>query len=349
MARKRKNRYKERIEKGNYTSIPNEIFEAIYQQGFTRNESKIFWFIVRKTWGWEKDREIISLKLFAENTNLSKISISEALRTLQQRRIITKNGKNIYEIQMDIDKWILKKKIKNNKLEGKKITENGNNLTENGKSLTENGNKSSLKPSTEANQQTPRTTILRTTILRKTTATAKPAAADISLLPNLKTNLKITLKTWGISDNKINELLKILIDHGHIDINEHINLWIEHIKHIKPKNPAGFLITMVKENANPPRIESPTARKLRELKEEEKEKLFKQAKIELGRLSSKKAILAWLHKLPESYHSRLEKHLNYVYPTKHSYREAKKEWLEKPVKSSSTSRRDDKYGDLYEK
>ncbi len=89
---------------------------------------------------------------------------------------------------------------------------------------------------------------------------------------------------------------------------------------------------MVKENANPPRIESPTARKLRELKEEEKEKLFKQAKIELGRLSSKKAILAWLEKLPESYHQKLKRFLDYKYWEHHSYSEAKKEWLEKLVK-----------------
>ena len=345
MARKRKNRYKERIEKGNYTSIPNEIIEAASQQYLKPLESRVLFFLLRKIWGWEKDREIISLDIFQKNLQFDKRNIYRALLGLQQKGIIVQLDKKIYEIQLDIDKWkvIPKKKIKDKSVQLDKETVQLDSST------VQLDNKSSLKPSTEANQQTPRTTILRTTILRKTTATAKPAAADISLLPNLKTNLKITLKTWGISDNKINELLKILIDHGHIDINEHINLWIEHIKHIKPKNPAGFLITMVKENANPPRIESPTARKLRELKEEEKEKLFKQAKIELGRLSSKKAILAWLHKLPESYHSRLEKHLNYVYPTKHSYREAKKEWLQKPVKSSSTSRRDDKYGDLYEK
>lgn len=155
----------------------------------------------------------------------------------------------------------------------------------------------------------------------------------------LKKSLKTTLKTWGLSDTKINELLKTLIKNGHTDINEEINLWIEHINRIKAKNPAGYLIAVVKENATPPGIESP---KFGELKEEEKEKLFREAKIELGRLSSKERILNWLKKLPENYHQKLKRHLDYIYPKGHSYQEAKEEWVQ-PIDGES-----EKYWSVYE-
>ena len=99
---------------------------------------------------------------------------------------------------------------------------------------------------------------------------------------------------------------------------------------------------MIKENAVPPVIKNSITREFRELKEEEKEELFRKAKIELGRLSSKKIILNWLKKLPESYHQKLKRHLDYIYPKSHSYREAKKEWV-RPIDGE-----DEKFWGVYE-
>ena len=58
----------------------------------------------------------------------------------------------------------------------------------------------------------------------------------------------------------------------------------------------------------------------------EREKDLTQAKYELGRLSSKDKILAWLKKLPEQTHFQLKKHLDRTYPRGHSYEDAKDEY-----------------------
>lgn len=153
------------------------------------------------------------------------------------------------------------------------------------------------------------------------------AAAAVSFLNFLKKETLKTLRGYGLSNDTVIDLIKNCPAKNK---NKYFSKWIAHIKTSNIKKPAGFLITMVNKGENPPQKEAkkliPTARRLAELKKADE--LLKQAKIELGRLCSKKRVLTWLDRLPESYHSKLKRHLDYIYPVKHSYGEAKEEWDE---------------------
>jgi len=88
-----------------YTKIPNEFIEAVYKGSFTRNENKVFWFMLRKTWGWKKRSEFIPLKQFEKELDILKPHISRDLSSLVKRRIVTKIGNKRYAIQSDTSLW----------------------------------------------------------------------------------------------------------------------------------------------------------------------------------------------------------------------------------------------------
>ncbi|MBA7491463.1 hypothetical protein ES702_02009 [subsurface metagenome] len=243
MARKRRNRYKERIEKGNYTKIPNEVIEAIYQQELSENQSKILWFIVRKTFGWEKDQEIITLDVFAENLNLIKPRICEAILKLQQRNIITDKRNKIYQIQMDVERWLPKKKNKK-ALKVIKITDKRN-------SITDKRNKISTKHSPKANPQVPKETILKE---RKdhhqNIGNIKPD--DDSLFSLLKPKTLTTLKKqpFGLGEPKI---IRSLAMTKKKQVNSHFSDCIDYILS-RPDidKPGRYFMTMIKEGDEAP-------------------------------------------------------------------------------------------------
>jgi len=88
-----------------YTKIPHEFIDARYSHSFTRNESKVFGFILRKTWCWQKKSEVIPLKQFEKELDISKPHISRALSSLTKRRIVTKIGNKRYAIQANTTLW----------------------------------------------------------------------------------------------------------------------------------------------------------------------------------------------------------------------------------------------------
>lgn len=257
MARKRKNRYKERIEKGNYTSIPNEILEVASQQYLKPLETKVLFFLLRKIWGWEKDWEIISLDVFQKSLQFEKKHIRRALVGLQKKGIILQLGKKIYEIQLDIDKWkVIRKERKKEK------------RPQLGNQRPQLGNKSSLKRSIDKEQQTPRTTILRTTILKKTT-TRKTAAVSSSsqkdkpkkqtLPPGLLEFIlpKFLDTGWHtLKRQELSELILIAIQKGKSDIPNYFRYWKKEIDKKKSiHNKPGYLIKMVEQGYDPPLYE----------------------------------------------------------------------------------------------
>lgn len=88
-----------------YIKIPYNFIEAIYKQSFTRNENKVLWFVLRKTWGWQKLSDFIPLKQFEKELDILKPHISRALSSLAQRQIVTKIGNKRYAIQSDTSLW----------------------------------------------------------------------------------------------------------------------------------------------------------------------------------------------------------------------------------------------------
>lgn len=102
-------------------------------------EHSVLYFLIRKTYGWHKKEDFISLSQVAEGTGLRTSHICRTLKRLQEQNMITKNGNGRsirYGLQKDYEKWIsLPKKV---------ITKNGNGkkLPKMVMQVTKNGNKS---------------------------------------------------------------------------------------------------------------------------------------------------------------------------------------------------------------
>ena len=112
------------IEDG-HVDIANEIIEALAKIRISGEEMQCLWVILRKTYGWHKKNDKISLSQFAQMTGLKRQNVLRAINKLSSKKIIgvIKNDYsqiNIYNINKDFDKWEpLSKKIT---LSSKKIT-----------------------------------------------------------------------------------------------------------------------------------------------------------------------------------------------------------------------------------
>lgn len=79
------------IKMPNYTQIPNEILDKWMSQ-LSGSEFKIISAIARKTFGWKKRKDKISISQLAEITGLSNRSIIDALRVLNDKKLISMIG-----------------------------------------------------------------------------------------------------------------------------------------------------------------------------------------------------------------------------------------------------------------
>lgn len=106
---------KPQIENG-YTRIANELFDALIRVSLRDSERRILLSIIRKTYGWQKKLDMISINQIVEYTNLSRRSVIYGLQNLELMKIITierkkidtkENEVNKISIQKDHDKWVV--------------------------------------------------------------------------------------------------------------------------------------------------------------------------------------------------------------------------------------------------
>ncbi len=93
-----------------YTAIANDLYDAIIRWHLSSYEISIVWCVIRKTYGWQKKEDWISLSQFVEATSISKPHICRALNLLLKQKILIKRKKGIislYGIQKDYDKWVV--------------------------------------------------------------------------------------------------------------------------------------------------------------------------------------------------------------------------------------------------
>lgn len=88
-----------KIYEPNYTQVPNAIFSLMPE--LKESELKVLLAIVRKTIGWKKHKDRISLTQLQEITGLGRASVSEAIKSENLKGVIkvhkTKKG-NVYEM-----------------------------------------------------------------------------------------------------------------------------------------------------------------------------------------------------------------------------------------------------------
>ncbi len=100
---------KPQLEKG-FTRIANEILEALSRVNLSPYESRVFWFVVRRTYGFNKKTDRISLSQFEAGTGVKERHVVRAIKSLARKRMIVthKDGPQSvrYGIQKDYETWL---------------------------------------------------------------------------------------------------------------------------------------------------------------------------------------------------------------------------------------------------
>lgn len=91
-----------------YTQISNEILEALIKTRLNSDAWRILFFIIRKTYGYKKKQDKISLSQFVLATQLKKSVICRGLSRLKNMNIIIRIANEdctIYQFNKDFDTW----------------------------------------------------------------------------------------------------------------------------------------------------------------------------------------------------------------------------------------------------
>ena len=88
-----------------YTQISNEVLEAIATINLSPYESRVLWFVIRKTYGWHKKIDLIPLSQITDGTGIAKSHASRALKSLISKQIVTRLGNKQIGFQKDYDLW----------------------------------------------------------------------------------------------------------------------------------------------------------------------------------------------------------------------------------------------------
>jgi len=111
-----------------HTKIANEILEQLVKTGLLGSELSVLLFIIRKTYGYQKKEDWISLTQFEKATNLSRPTVVKTLKNLVNRGLLVKTAKLAYSFEKDHEKWVVKtaKLVKHNDVASKdRLTEIG--------------------------------------------------------------------------------------------------------------------------------------------------------------------------------------------------------------------------------
>lgn len=105
------------VENGNFTRIVNPLIEALVGAHLNSSEMAVVLFIIRKTYGYNKTEDEISLTQLGKGVNRSRRVVVNAMRKLKLVNIITlvsrgtsKNHSNTWKVNKYIDTWQLGKK-----------------------------------------------------------------------------------------------------------------------------------------------------------------------------------------------------------------------------------------------
>lgn len=91
-----------------YIRFALELWESICRLRIPGEARQVFDFIARKTYGFNKKEDAISLSQFVLGTSLLKSHICESLDKLKQMNLITEKGNtvaNVYSINKDYASW----------------------------------------------------------------------------------------------------------------------------------------------------------------------------------------------------------------------------------------------------
>lgn len=95
-----------------YTKISNEILEALAKIQLNGNSRRVLDVIFRKTYGYNKKSDRISLSQFVKYTNIDRTNICRAINKLKNMKliiVIQNEDGNTYQFQKNNDEWVVAK------------------------------------------------------------------------------------------------------------------------------------------------------------------------------------------------------------------------------------------------
>ena len=93
-----------------YTKIANEILEHLIWPGLNGSELKLVLFIIRKTYGFNKKRDKISLSQFCKGLNTKRPNICRTIKSVVAKRLLSKD-KNGYNFNKNWEEWVVAKRL----------------------------------------------------------------------------------------------------------------------------------------------------------------------------------------------------------------------------------------------
>jgi len=109
MANKNNNNNRNGYKGDFYTKIPNQILQPLLMIKLQSYEMRIFLAIARKTYGFNKDKDYINQKQLKKLTGINQPNISRTLKSLLEKKMIIKNGKEL-AIQKNYKLWDIPEK-----------------------------------------------------------------------------------------------------------------------------------------------------------------------------------------------------------------------------------------------
>lgn len=91
-----------------FTKVPNEILEALTQTNLGAYETRVLMLIMRKTYGWHKETDWISLSQNSNGTGIRKPHVCRTIKSLAARNIIVKGKNKHIGLQKDHERWVKK-------------------------------------------------------------------------------------------------------------------------------------------------------------------------------------------------------------------------------------------------
>ena len=95
-----------------HTRINNEILEALARVKLSGREHQAIWFLLRKTYGYQKANDAISLSQWEEGTGINRRHLKPLLEKLRQKGIITiesgtagRGNSSVYAFNKYYEKW----------------------------------------------------------------------------------------------------------------------------------------------------------------------------------------------------------------------------------------------------
>ena len=236
-----------------HIDIANDIAKALAKTQLSGYENRIMWALLRKTWGWvQKDKKgkiirdkkgqplklkkaVITSKEWMELTELSKYHISDTLRKLKLRQLVTKFGnKNEWGFQKDYSKWLPPiNRIVTENGNTYFVTKFGNVFTEIGNDISEIGNENLPKCLKMQKIQKPKETLKET--LKETSENAvflSHLLRDLMLKNNENAKIPKSLQKWQEEFDKLFRIDKKKFEEAKevLEWSQYSSFWMANIR-----------------------------------------------------------------------------------------------------------------------